>query len=310
MLYINCDGFMNDLLPLSWIRTDQQSSITNVRLQNTASQWFALAEITSSQTFRSIIEQSLENNQSSETVIRGCGDHHINELKGLKFKHYFIGLEAVLKMDGDHFNKKSVRELIRRGAKSGEVKEIYYSKENSLRLEKFKQRTKLGDRPNLEYLFQNTFFPGSRLFVHENKNGGWNGAVVISRNSNLKAQSELLLRCKVAPPGVMENLIYNVFLKLKSEGEYAEWSLGEVRFVYLNKNDLSLLSRLILFIGRSFRFAYNYRGLHFFKNKFNPVWENVFVLARPKLKFSHLVVLFIKTNLAKLVWFKLIHREK
>ena len=64
---------------------------------------------------------------------------------------------------------------------------------------------------------------------------------------------------------------------------------------------------VINFVGRRLRFAYNYEGLFFFKNKFSPIWIDYYLCVKPKLTISILLKVLIKTNLHKLIIKKLPH---
>ena len=167
-----------------------------------------------------------------------------------------------------------------------------------------------GNEPQLKYLFSDEFESFNRLFVIKDdlslrEKDFWYGAFMLSHKEKDYAQTELILRRKHAPVGVMEALIYSIFNKLKKEG-YEYWSLGGVPFtVYEDK--LFTKEGVINFIGRRLRFAYNYKGLFFFKNKFNPIWIDYYFCVKPKLNFSILLKVLIKTNLHKLIINKLPH---
>jgi lysylphosphatidylglycerol synthetase-like protein (DUF2156 family) len=62
---------------------------------------------------------------------------------------------------------------------------------------------------------------------------------------------------------------------------------------------------MINFIGRRLRFAYNYKGLYLFKNKFSPTWIDYYFCIKPKLTFYVLIKVLIKTNLHKIIINKL-----
>ena len=129
------------------------------------------------------------------------------------------------------------------------------------------------------------------------------GAFMLSNKENNFTQTELILRRRNAPVGVMEALIFSIFNKLKNE-KYDFWSLGAVPFtVYDDK--LLTMEGMINFIGRRLRFAYNYKGLYLFKNKFSPTWIDYYFCIKPKLTFYVLIKVLIKTNLHKIIINKL-----
>jgi len=94
-------------------------------------------------------------------------------------------------------------------------------------------------------------------------------------------------------------LIFEIFTTLKNEGKEL-WSLGSVPFVVKVPFSFSI-QWLSNFIGRRLRFAYNYKGLFYFKNKFTPTWIDYYICYRNKLSFLQLFDLMRKTNLMSLV---------
>ena len=83
------------------------------------------------------------------------------------------------------------------------------------------------------------------------------------------------------------------------------FSLGEVPFVFFENHKTLSKAKLISFGGRMIRFAYNYKGLYHFKNKFNPLWKIVYLGGYPKVKFRHLKLLFTKSRLQDLALYKI-----
>ncbi len=293
-------------LPLSWIRHNSNSiDFVNVPIHKKC-EWISLAKI-SKHTSPHLVFDHIENQSSKYSIIRGCNVHIKKYLKEKGFGSVYIGKEAVLQFDRNHFEKKSLRELIKRGNKYGKVTELDFNEDNRNKIEEFKKFSAHGKEPQLTNLYFSSFVPSTRMFVFSDNFGNWLGAVQISVNSGNKLHTELLLRRKGAPVGIMEALIFGVFNILKTEG-FKEWSLGEVPFVK-NENYSSLFSKsfLINFSGRLMKFAYNYKGLYNFKNKFTPRWDDVFLCAKPKVKFSHLLFFITKINLHKLIMAKAIH---
>jgi lysylphosphatidylglycerol synthetase-like protein (DUF2156 family) len=114
----------------------------------------------------------------------------------------------------------------------------------------------------------------------------------------------MILRNKKAQAGVMESLFVSVMNVLRDEG-FKHFSLGEVPFVSpegmkdgcLGVSLKQSLQESFLFkAGHILRFAYNYKGLFDFKNKFDPEWKPVYICATPKLPFFSLIDLFCKTG--------------
>jgi lysylphosphatidylglycerol synthetase-like protein (DUF2156 family) len=167
----------------------------------------------------------------------------------------------------------------------------------------FRKECAHGKKPQLKYLFTDELHEFNRLFVLKDYNKNWVGAIMISDKDSDFAQTELILRKKNAPVGVMEGLIFLIYNKLLEEG-YEYWSLGAVPFVSYDNNFFSK-SGFINSIGRKIRFAYNYKGLYDFKNKFNPLWLDYYFCVKPKLKLSLIFSILNKTNLLNLVLYNL-----
>lgn len=291
-------------LPLSWIRHENNTfDFTNVPI-NKNCEWISLAKV-SKQTTPHIVLDYIEKHSGKFSILRGCNSDIRQYLKSKGFGSVYIGKEAVLEFGKDHFEKKSLKKLIKRGSKYGKVIELPYNEENRNKIEKFKKISAHGNEPQLKFLYFSSFVPNTRMFVLTTEENSWLAAVQISVNSNEKLHTELLLRKKDAPVGVMEFLISEIFRKLENEG-FKEWSLGEVPFLK-NKNSAKPFSKsaFVTLAGRMLKFAYNYEGLYFFKNKFNPRWDDVYVCARPKVKLSTLFLFVLKINLHKLVFSKI-----
>ena len=239
---------------------------------------------------------------NSPIIIDGCNEAISHYLNSLGFECIRIGKEAVLDLAGDHKQKKSLKELIRRGSRNKYFSEIIFSNDNKDRLKSFIKETSHGDEPQLKYLFNNTFLPFNRLFVSKDKNESWYGAILLSYKEKDFVQTELILRRKHAPVGVMEALIEHIFIQLKMEG-VDMWSLGAVPFTIYNQSIFSK-EGIINFIGRRLRFAYNYKGLFQFKAKFNPIWIDYYFCFKPRLTLLVLFSILIKTNLFTLTTHK------
>lgn len=234
--------------------------------------------------------------------ISGCTKNYAKYFKENNFKTFNAAREAVLSVYKNHFGKKSIKELIRAGKRNGEVIEIPFSTENNNRLEQFKKLCTHGSEPQLKYFFNDQFLPATRLFVFEEFSGEWAGAILTAEITKEKIRTDLLLRRKDAPKGVMEVLIYKIFKTLKEEG-MKSWSLGDVPYVVYNSPLISA-ERLINFTGRRLRFAYNYSGLFHFKNKFNPDWNDSYICCNTNHPFVTILKISWVSNLLKLIFYK------
>jgi Phosphatidylglycerol lysyltransferase, C-terminal len=243
------------------------------------------------------------NSKNINVFINSCSSDYAKLFAEKNFKIYCAAKEAVLKMNLDHFGKKSIKELIRYGEKNGSIKEFDFSLENKIKLEQFKAECAHGKEPQLKYYFNDQFMPGTRLFAFVDHSGKWSGAILTAKNDERQIRTDLLLRRKDAIKGVMELLIYTIFNKLKSEGSKT-WSLGDVPYVVYNSR---IFSRefTINFTGRKLRFAYNYLGLYNFKNKFNPVWYDSFICTNSQHPILSLIKIAFVSNLIKLIFYRL-----
>ncbi len=231
--------------------------------------------------------------------ISSCSPELVPLFREYKFEILKVGKEAILDLSFPHLNKRSIKEMIRSGKKYGSAKEIYYSDEISNKLEKFKKDCAHGKEPQLKYFFNDVLIPENRLFVFEDEEENWLGAITIYCRMDGIVRTDLILRKRSAPKGVMEVLINFIFRTLKNE-KFRTWSLGEVPYIVY---DSPIFSKefLINFTGRRMKFAYNYLGLYNFKNKFNPIWKEIYICSKPKLKLLTLVRILWISNLAKLV---------
>ncbi len=291
-------------IPLSWIKDKSPTpKIKYVKLYNNA-KWLSLANFPFNYESLSILTDAA-NNYGNKIIIRGCDLEITDFLEKQGFARLHLGMEAVLELDKDYFKKKSLKELVKRGFKHGKVIELEYSRDNAEKIEQFKKCTTHYSEPRLKHLYVLNFIPGTKMFVFKSHSGEWLGAIQVSINSATKLQTELLLRRKHAPVGIMEALIYSIFIILRKT-DYKEWSLGEVPFVF-NEKKFSFLSRAYLInkAGQAFKFAYNYKGLYNFKNKFNPRWDDIYICGRPKIAYTYLFLMFAKSNLYKLIFYRI-----
>ncbi len=281
-------------LPLSWKRTPAQNPVFKT-IALGRMRWLSLAEIPQ----HSELPQSLLTNFRRGVLIRGCSRSVAEELRPHGFRSMYIGSEALLDLNLKPFSKKSLQELVRRGNRHGRILEVPFNEKNRQRIEQLKKGSPYGSRPQLQHLFRNQFEQGLRCFVFESKTKEWLAAITISDVHRHKVQTELLLRRKSAPTGIMEALAEFIFGQLKKE-QKETWSLGEVPFLK-NPSARSFKERFAGAAGRRFKFAYNYQGLFHFKDKFSPRWEPVYICANPGINYFSLMRLFIKSNFFKLI---------
>jgi len=241
----------------------------------------------------------IKSKPQSSFIFDGCAKEIKHLLKEYNFNSLLVGQEAILDLKSDHFKKKSLRELIKRGLRNGVVKELEISDKNTSLFEEFKLQSSIAKLPKLQHLFCASLENYTRLFVFVDHNDQWLGLITISHKTEKIMQTELIIRRSKNPIGIMEALISEIFIILKKEGKEL-WSLGAVPFVVQVPFSLSM-QWVSNFTGRRLRFAYNYKGLYNFKNKFMPTWIDYYICFSDNLSFMQLFDLMRKTNLMSLV---------
>ena len=289
-------------LPLSWIYSPSHPfQIKPINLLDKNFIWLALA-ISPTLNFINEIKNGCGVNK---ILIRGCDEKISEVLFEYGYKRIYSGQEAVLNFSTNHFKKKSLRHLIRRGSRHGKIIEYIYSINVADKLQQFKRQCSHAHEPQLKNLFCTEFSDQMKLYVFEDHRKEWLGAVMVSRNSETKLHTELLLRKWNAPVGIMESLIFHIFENLKNNG-IIELSLGEVPFIMSkNRDNISIKDHIINRIGKSLRCVYNYKGLYNFKNKFNPEWNDIYICGKPNISFINLFLLSLRTNFFRLLLYKL-----
>ena len=294
----------NDL-PLSWFITNNESArCIAVSLPPGKIKWIALAGVVKTMSLSQFISSNCGN---YKIIIRGINPNLADSLEKAGFRKYLVSSEAVLDLTDDHFSKRSLKELIRRGMRHGTVLEVERNIENIRRLEELLAVSPHSKEPQLKNLFYTSFEPEFRLFVFAAESAKWLGALMLSPNCEDKYHTELILRRAHSPVGIMEALVYETCQFLIGEGCQV-LSLGEVPFEILPTNRISGWERIIYISGRVLNFAYNSKGLFYFKKKFHPKWANTYICTSVKINLWTVFQLALKTNFAKLTAYKLINR--
>jgi hypothetical protein len=288
-----------ELLPLSWSRSKiTRPKYKTVELPLSGLSWVHTAEVPNDASFEEIYEGLLLKH-GSECLIRGCGQEIARYLKDEGFDAVRTGLEGVIDLTAIKGFRPSVRELVRRGMRQGSVAEVELNNANRKKVSELSTRTAYGKKPRFNYLFLSEFERATRCFVFTaGRQDKWLGALTMSATSGSGVHTEMILRDKTAPPGVMEALFVGVMDTLKREG-YEYFSLGEVPFVTDRESGSANISstsrfkeRVLLRSGRMLKFAFDYAGLFRFKDKFNPEWRPVYICAAPALTYSALADVF------------------
>ncbi len=286
-------------LPLSWVLLPPSKYYPpeNVSLPGKFV-WHALSYIPDNSSWLKEFEKT-----TGKILIRGVGRAAAIKLKENGYKTHLTGEEAVIDLSNKLHWKKSVKELYRRGRKTGHVIEIPYSAKAASDLNRFKKYCRHGGKPELRYLFNNAFLPSTRLFIVCNEEDKWLAAVVLSKNNVEKYQCEMLLKRKGKYRGVMEYLIMEIAGMLKAEG-VREFSLGEVPFVKMDFEN-KVVNILFSVMRPIISLSYSYKGLFFFKNKFSPEWKPIYLCANSNIKLIDLFILSLRTNFLNLIVYNL-----
>lgn len=295
---------MKAYIPLSWShKRIEYPKFESVNLSLSQVPWIYSAEIPTSFNIEELVKQ-LDLNYSDGFLLRGCG---VELAKYLSQKGYDVirtGAEGIVDLDNIDRITDSVANLSRRGQKLGTVIEIELTNANRERVSSFIDLTPYGLKPHLKYLFNTSFNSNTRCFVMASHEDKWLGVVTISYSGSNSCHCEMILRNRKAPVGVMELLFLSVMKILKLEGRKS-LSLGEVPFVTPDSMEIceidtsikrSIQESLLFKSGHLLKYAFNYKGLYDFKNKFNPEWKPVYICSSPKVSFLSLIDIFFKTG--------------
>jgi len=303
-------------LPLSWARAKiSEPQLKIIKLPLSRLHWIPAAKIPFDLTFEQVHKKWLSalpvgfvlqfcNAPLSEFLLRHGG------------QIIQVGVEGVLDLkDHEDAPKRSVLQLVKRGRRWGRVQEVSSTPENLQRLQALMKCTPHAAKPQLAFTFRTQFDQTVRCFAFVAPDGRWMGAVTLSQNRRRYYHTELILRDKNAPTGVMETLVRATVRTLRAEG-VEHWSLGSVPFLSMNDIGLAHCStnnvtplrsktEVATSAGRLLKFAYNYEGLFNFKNKFLPRWQPIYLYGTPRLSWRAMLDLAIKMRYLHLVGHRL-----
>jgi phosphatidylglycerol lysyltransferase len=289
---------MINSIPLSWYRSRKLFiDLRSIPLPLSKFDWVYTGGVPFGSGFEEIYEE-LSSRFGDRFLVRGCSPEIAAFLKGEGSGAVATGSEAVITLQGWKPGA-SLRELCRRGLRHGWITEADSSSDNLKRLDALRSRTPYGSKPFLKYLFRTGLDDDMRCFVHSGGDGRWLGAVTVSKTAHASAHVETMLRSRATPAGVMEALFEHAIRTLGRDG-YGELSLGEVPFVLPEEGAKSLKERLLFGSGHLLRFAYDYKSLFRFKDKFGPAWRPVYMCGGRDVSFRALADLFIKTGYCSL----------
>ena len=298
---------MKENIPLSWSHKEIEIPKFNwIKLPLSGIPWIYSADVPSSGEVEELYYE-LESQFSDGFLLRGCSSQIADYFQKKGHEVLRTGAEGVVDLENLDNLSKSVFDLVDRGSKWGNVEEIPLTQINCMRVSQFFEHTPYAAKPHLNYLFNNSFDSNTRCFVMSSPEGSWLGVLTVSISSENSSHTEMILRKNNAPVGIMELLLHSVMHIYRDEG-YKYFSLGEVPFispqgmdeVINTKVKRSTQEYLIFKAGRLLRYAFNYKGLFEFKNKFTPEWKPVYICAAPKLQFRALMDLFCETGYLEL----------
>jgi glycosyltransferase 2 family protein len=305
-----------ETIPLSWLRTDiLNPRFETVRLPLSGFRWVHSAVIPKDYAFEDIHVELMER-LGGGIIIRGCPGEIAEFLMSRGFRAIRTGAQGLINLKDIRELPISVRELVKRGAKRGTVEEIPFSEPYKRRVYQFKAFSAHGSKPQLRYLFCTGFDPLTRCFVCRTPEDRWLGVVTVSTSSDSGAHTEMILRDKDAPPGIMESLFVGILEILSDEG-FRIFSMGEVPFVSHTDTGMvprsfvvRIMEKLLFGTGRILKYAYDYQSLYRFKNKFRPDWRPVYLCAMPEIPWTALADLFVESRFCALSRSELISSVK
>jgi hypothetical protein len=216
--------------PLSWLRSDiAYPRFKSVRLPLSGLTWIHSAEIPFNLSFEKIFAE-LVNTFGEGILIRGCRSEVAGFLMGRGFTALRTGAEALIDLGSDTKAHSMAKGISRRGMRWGSVEEVTFTEACAERFSRLRSASAHGRKPQLRYLYHTELDPSTRCFVYRTPGDRWLGAVTVSESARSLAHTEMILRDRDAPPGVMEALFAGTMDILKEEG-FKEFSLGEVPFV-------------------------------------------------------------------------------
>lgn len=238
--------------------------------------------------------------QPSPLLLRGCPPPLRAFLVNQGWHALPVGTEALIPFHPVFQPRASLRALVRRGLRHGEVSEIGLVPQTVTQLYALSGRTRYGHLPHLRYMFRGDPSAAARAFVFVARNGTWLGALTLTAPAPGRWHTELILRDQSAPVGVMEALILETAARLREEGA-SGLSLGETPFHFPEPVRLTVQGQLLQQAGKRFRFAYPADGLFRFKQKFAPQWETVYLCASGRITLLTLAELFRASNCHRLL---------
>lgn len=284
-------------IPQSWVRIPNgKARIHSIPLRLSGYVWQPFAEVALGIRFGDLVHEQSHRN----LVYRGCAPQTADFLAAHGFERLCSGMEAIMALADTAWERPTIRSLARRGLRFGYAEEFLGNiNDAAVKTAVLFEHSRYAERPKLRYLFRLTPDPTTRCFYFRDNSGEWLAAITLSVKNPRHIATELLLRHADAPVGVMEALVSATARILVDEG-FDYWNLGEVPF-YGATAPANRFSSLYAMTRRCIRFAYNYRGLFAFKDKFRPHWRPVYLCARPRITLILLADMMFTSGFMRLV---------
>ncbi|WP_169304705.1 phosphatidylglycerol lysyltransferase domain-containing protein [Chloroherpeton thalassium] len=288
---------------MSWCRDSiSEPSYRRQILPISRTSWISFATLPHSYAFEKIYSEFLAKRHDG-FLLRGCPSEVALFLAERGCEVAQTGAEAVLQLNEPHLEKPSLQKLLKQVRKHGNAIEIVLNEENRRKLYAFQMTCRHGNKPQLSDLFRTFPYEACRCFAFVSAQGKWLAAMTLSQQTTKKLHTELMLKHRESPVGVMEALIESVFFLLQAEG-FLEWSLSEVPFYHVQQRapqKLSVTEQTVAAAGEIWKSAYNFDGLFRFKDKFAPVWQPIYLCAYPQLSLILLAEIAFRTGYADLI---------
>jgi hypothetical protein len=295
-------------LPLSWARSAiAVPKLDIVDLPYSSINWIPTAEIPQSLSFNQLFQDHLSKLENG-FVLQNCNLELRDFLISKGNQAALMGAEAQLNLPLQP--KRSLKALISRGLRHGAVKELPFNAANRQKFDLLLQHSAARQGQQLAFIERAEFDQSTRCFVFES-NHQWLAAATLSSPSSKSFHTEMILRHKQSPNGVMEALISHIAINLAHEGQKV-LSLGAVTPMppsysselfshHRHPQEQWLRSQTLFRLGRALNFAFNARGLWHFKNKFKPAWRPLYICATPSLTWATLAGIAHNTGYFKLI---------
>ena len=187
-------------LPLSWAVAPSGEPNWQCRLPLSGVNWLAYQTLQDSLSPAERLAQLRATH--GQFLVRGVNPQLWAHWKQAGLHSVFSGLEAQLPPYPELWGKSSLRALVRRGLRHGEVVALDPQAVHSGYID-FRNHTDLGHRPLLRGMFRNALQDAQRLFVFQTDADKWLGFITLTQNTPTYWHVELMQRRDDAEPPFM-----------------------------------------------------------------------------------------------------------